>query len=54
MVLDIPVVAVDPDLPLPSYARAGDAGADLVIVNLPHHPKPESLKPLGEALGSLA
>jgi dUTP pyrophosphatase len=30
MVLDIPVVAVDPDLPLPSYARAGDAGADLV------------------------
>ena len=28
--LDIPVVAVDPDLPLPSYARAGDAGADLV------------------------
>jgi dUTP pyrophosphatase len=29
-VLDIPVVAVDPDLPLPSYARAGDAGADLV------------------------
>jgi dUTP pyrophosphatase len=30
VVLDIPVVAVDPDLPLPSYARAGDAGADLV------------------------
>lgn len=28
--LDIPVVAVDPDLALPSYARAGDAGADLV------------------------
>jgi dUTP diphosphatase len=30
VVLDIPVVVLDPDLPLPSYARAGDAGADLV------------------------
>jgi dUTP pyrophosphatase len=29
-VLEIPVVALDPDLPLPTYARAGDAGADLV------------------------
>jgi dUTP pyrophosphatase len=29
-VLEIPVVALDPDLPLPSYARVGDAGADLV------------------------
>jgi len=28
--MDIPVVVLDPDLPLPSYARAGDAGADLV------------------------
>jgi dUTP pyrophosphatase len=28
--LDVPVLALDPDLPLPSYARAGDAGADLV------------------------
>lgn len=28
--LDVPVVAIDPDLPLPSYARLGDAGADLV------------------------
>jgi dUTP pyrophosphatase len=26
----IPVVQLDPELPLPSYARAGDAGADLV------------------------
>ncbi len=26
----IPVVRLDPELPLPSYARAGDAGADLV------------------------
>jgi dUTP pyrophosphatase len=29
-VLEIPVVALDPDLPLPAYARAGDAGADLL------------------------
>jgi dUTP pyrophosphatase len=29
-VLEIPVIVLDPDLPLPSYARAGDAGADLV------------------------
>lgn len=29
-VLDVPLRLLDPDLPLPSYARAGDAGADLV------------------------
>jgi len=28
--LDVPLVRLDPDLPLPAYARAGDAGADLV------------------------
>ncbi|MEA3076571.1 MAG: dUTP pyrophosphatase [Actinomycetota bacterium] len=28
--LDVPVVALDPSLPLPAYARVGDAGADLV------------------------
>lgn len=27
--LEVPVVRLDPDLPLPSYARTGDAGADL-------------------------
>jgi dUTP pyrophosphatase len=27
---DIPVLRLDPDLPLPAYARPGDAGADLV------------------------
>ncbi|MGH9265564.1 MAG: dUTP diphosphatase [Acidimicrobiales bacterium] len=27
--LDLPVVRLDPDLPLPGYARPGDAGADL-------------------------
>jgi dUTP pyrophosphatase len=30
IVLDVTVRRLDPDLPLPSYARAGDAGADLV------------------------
>ncbi len=29
-VLTIPVVRLDPDLDLPAYARAGDAGLDLV------------------------
>jgi dUTP pyrophosphatase len=29
-VLDIPVLRLDPDLPLPAYAKAGDAGADLL------------------------
>jgi dUTP pyrophosphatase len=28
--LSVPVVRLDPDLPLPSYARAGDAGLDLL------------------------
>ena len=27
---DVPVVRLDPDLPLPGYAHPGDAGADLV------------------------
>ncbi|HUJ67686.1 MAG TPA: dUTP diphosphatase [Acidimicrobiales bacterium] len=30
MVLDISVVVLDAGLPLPAYARSGDAGADLV------------------------
>jgi len=29
-VLTIPLLALDPELPLPGYAREGDAGADLV------------------------
>lgn len=28
-VLEVPLVALDPELPAPSYARPGDAGADL-------------------------
>lgn len=27
---ELPVLRLDPDLPMPAYARAGDAGADLV------------------------
>lgn len=27
---ELPLLRLDPDLPLPAYARAGDAGADLV------------------------
>jgi len=29
-VLEVPIQQLDPDLPLPAYAREGDAGADLV------------------------
>jgi dUTP pyrophosphatase len=29
-VLTVPVRRIDPELPLPSYARIGDAGADLI------------------------
>ncbi len=28
--IEVPVLRLDPDLPLPAYARPGDAGADLV------------------------
>ena len=28
--LPVPVVALDPELPLPAYARPGDAGLDLL------------------------
>jgi dUTP pyrophosphatase len=28
--VQVPVIRLDPDLPLPAYARPGDAGADLV------------------------
>jgi F420-dependent oxidoreductase-like protein len=31
-----------------------DAGADLVIMNIPHHAKPDSLLPLADALSALA
>jgi dUTP pyrophosphatase len=38
--LEVPVVRLDPDLPMPAYARPGDAGLDLVArtdVTLPAH-----------------
>jgi F420-dependent oxidoreductase-like protein len=51
-------VRIEPDGNLePVVAAAAayrDAGADLIIVNLPLHAKPESLKPLAEALAPLA
>jgi hypothetical protein len=51
-------VRIQPDGNLaPVVATAAayrDAGADLIIVNLPLHAKPDSLKPLAEALGPLA
>ena len=36
--LDVPVVRLDPDLPLPAYARPGDAGIDLVAREDVHLP----------------
>jgi dUTP pyrophosphatase len=30
VLVEVPVVRLDPDLPLPSYARQGDAGLDLL------------------------
>jgi F420-dependent oxidoreductase-like protein len=51
-------VRVDADKDLgPVVASAAawrDAGVDLVILNLPQHAKPDSLKPLAEALSPLA
>ena len=39
--LDLPVVRLDPDLPLPAYARPGDAGLDLLAR------EPATLAPAG-------
>jgi alkanesulfonate monooxygenase SsuD/methylene tetrahydromethanopterin reductase-like flavin-dependent oxidoreductase (luciferase family) len=51
-------VRVDPDAGLEPVVTAAsayrDAGADLIIVNLPLHAKPDSLLPLAEALAPLA
>jgi len=47
----VPVVRLDPDLPLPSYAHPGDAGADLVTaVDLTLQPGERALVPTGIAL----
>lgn len=49
--LVVPVVRLDPDLPLPAYAHPGDAGADLVTtVDLVLAPGERALVPTGVAL----
>jgi dUTP pyrophosphatase len=49
--LPVPVVRLDPDLPLPSYAHPGDAGADLVTaVDVMLRPGERALVPTGIAL----
>jgi hypothetical protein len=51
-------VRIDPDAGLEPVVAAvtayRDAGVDLIIANLPHHAKPDSLQPLAEALAPLA
>ena len=47
----MPVVRLDPDLPLPSYAHPGDAGADVVTaVDVTLQPGERALVPTGIAL----
>jgi dUTP pyrophosphatase len=47
----VPVVRLDPDLPLPSYAHPGDAGADLVTaVDVTLAPGERALVPTGVAI----
>lgn len=49
--LDVPVVRLDAELPLPSYAHPGDAGADLLTtVDVTLAPGERALVPTGVAL----
>jgi dUTP pyrophosphatase len=49
--LPVPVLRLDPDLPLPAYAHPGDAGADLVTaVDVTLRPGERALVPTGIAL----
>lgn len=49
--LDVPLVRLDRDLPLPSYAHPGDAGADLLTtVDVTLAPGERALVPTGIAL----
>lgn len=49
--LEVEVVRLDPDLPLPAYAHPGDAGADLhTTVDLRLAPGERALVPTGIAL----
>lgn len=48
---DVPLQALDPDLPPPAYARPGDAGADLrTTVDVTLAPGERALVPTGVAL----
>jgi dUTP pyrophosphatase len=50
-VLDIAILRLDPDLPLPAYAHPGDAGADLLTtVDVALAPGERALVPTGIAL----
>jgi len=50
-VLEVPVVRLDPELPLPRYARPGDAGVDLVAAtDLELVPGGRGLVPTGVAV----
>lgn len=49
--IDVEIVRLDPDLPLPTYARPGDAGADLhARVDVRLAPGERALVPTGIAL----
>lgn len=49
--LDIAIVRLDPELPLPAYARPGDAGADLMTtVDVTLAPGERALVPTGIAI----
>ena len=49
--VDVLILRLDPDLPLPSYARPGDAGADLYsAVDVTLGPGDRSLVPTGVAI----
>lgn len=50
-VLEVEVRRLDPGVPLPTYARPGDAGCDLVtVVPIELHPGQRALLPTGIAL----
>jgi len=49
--LDVQILRLDPDLPAPSYAHPGDAGADLVTtVDVTLQPGERAMVPTGIAL----
>ena len=49
--VDISIVRLDPDLPLPAYAHPGDAGADLLTtVDVTLRPGERAMVPTGIAL----